>query len=44
MLSYLAGKLEGLTWGVAEIEINEGLCEVSNELSKLLEETCTEEP
>ena len=37
-LNYLNGKLEGLTWGVAECEINEGLMEVVDGIDKLLKE------
>lgn len=36
--SFLLGKLEGLTWGVADCDINEGLCEVCEELKKFLRE------
>lgn len=37
-LIYLNGKIEGLTWGVEDTAINEGLLEVVNAIDELLKE------
>lgn len=37
-LIYLNGKLEGLTWGVEDVDINEGLMEVNSAIEELLKE------
>lgn len=42
-LNFLIGKLEGLTWGVEDSAINEGLCEVATGLENLLKEDAKDE-
>lgn len=39
----ILGTIEGLTWGVEDIHINEGFCGVAEDLAKLLEEDAQDE-
>ena len=42
-LYHILGMIEGLTWGVEDIQINEGFCGVAEDLAKLLEEDAQDE-
>ena len=37
-LSHILGRIEGLTWAVEDQAINEGFCDVAEEIAKLLKE------
>lgn len=37
-LSHILGRIEGLTWAVEDQAINEGFCDVAEDIAKLLKE------